>query len=83
MAEGAWRTGDVLSDLLHAFPAADERRRDEVHILLDAEADVLLVLVRHRGEARDDAGEVDVLALAQHGGVGAPAPDRAVLGVAR
>jgi len=45
MAEGVWRTGDVLSDLLHALAAADERRRDEVHILLDTEADVLFVLV--------------------------------------
>ena len=69
MAEGVWRTGDVLSDLLHALAAADERRRDEVHILLDAEADVLLVLVRHGGEARDDAGEVDALALADGVGV--------------
>ena len=69
MAEGVWRTGDVLSDLLHALAAADERRRDEVHILLDTEADVLLVLVRHGGEARDDAGEVDALALADGVGV--------------
>ena len=43
--------------------------------------DVLNVLLRQRGQVDDDARQVDVLALAQGGGVEAPRPHRARLGV--
>ena len=54
--------GDQVADLLHVSRALDEGCRNEVHVVLDAEDDVALVLLGDGGQAQLDAGRCDALA---------------------
>ena len=55
---------EQLADLLHVISALDERRCDEVHVLLDTEEDVILVLLRDRRQPEGNTWSRDALSRA-------------------
>ena len=57
---------------------AHEARGDVVEVVLDAPAQVVLVLLRHRRQLEDRARQVDALRRAEHAAVAHAALDRAV-----
>ena len=61
--------GDDLLDHADVGGGADERERDRVNAVLEAEFQILAVFFGQGGNGQRDAGKIDAFVLAQHAAV--------------